>query len=96
MRNDLAGFLMLTAGLLLLCAAGVLGWQAFQWLRLGEWPALPITYTISLWLDLPWDAWLNYPAGRWVGVHKILDNTPLAAALALVSVVVAWIGAKLE
>jgi hypothetical protein len=57
------------AGLGFLAMIGTLGYQAFLFLKYGEWIGLGVTYACGEYLK--WD-WCNFPE-NWVGVHKILS-----------------------
>jgi hypothetical protein len=57
----------------ILATVGIIGWQIYSYLRLGEWQSLSII-TALLWLNVDW---ARLPSD-WAGVHKILDAIPLS------------------
>ncbi len=80
--------LMPILGAGILAAVGMLGWQIYSYLRLGEWPSLSII-TALLWLNVDWARSPN----DWAGVHKILDAIPLSltAFLAGIAPIGVWL-----
>lgn len=64
---------LLGAGVL--AAIGIVGWQIYSYLKLGEWPSLSII-TVLLWFNVDWAR----SADDWAGVHKILNAFPLSLA----------------
>jgi hypothetical protein len=57
-------------------ALSVLGYQAYTFLRFGEWPAMSVIAALH-WADL---RWAQSPQD-WLGVHKILAKIPLSIAI---------------
>lgn len=57
---------------------GTLGYQAYTYLRLGEWHGLSIINALR-WAKLDW----AYLPQEWLGLHRILDAIPLSMALIL-------------
>lgn len=81
----ISGALILSAALVFLSGFCLLGYQAFLWLRDGNWTEFPLLAGFSyLFQDTPIQAWLNDPAS-WYGLHQIatwaLENIPLSLAL---------------
>ena len=75
--------------LVLLFAPCVLAIQAIFGLKSGTWPAISLADAL-LWVNVllsspnehgAFSAWLTAPKS-WIGVHKILDFTPIAGAVA--------------
>jgi hypothetical protein len=59
----------------------VLGWQTYDWLRLGIWTDLNLAWGLT-------EAGLPVPQSSWLGIQKILDwflSLPLAVSLGAVS-----------
>ena len=79
-ENDSIGSIVLT--LLLIGGLGVLGWQAYEYLRFGIW--MPVSIITALeWMEIQW----AYFPTDWAGLHKLLKIIPLSAAL----IASAWI-----
>lgn len=66
----------------LLAAVGVIGWQIFAYLKFGAWHSLSVTHVMCLG-NIEWGC---YPSA-WFGLHKILSELGLSAALLIVAVV---------
>ncbi len=62
-------------GLGVLTAIGIVGWQIYSYLKLGEWPSLSVISVLS-WCNIEW---ARSPSD-WVGVHRILNEFPLSLA----------------
>lgn len=68
----------------ILGAFGVFVWQAYKWIRTGDWPSLSI---IDLLKKAPnsdigyWALWPN----DWLGLHAALNYLGLAGALMIVA-----------
>jgi|SRR3989304_2915766 len=60
-------------GVGLLAAIGIIGWQIYTYLKLGEWTSLSII-TVLRWFSADW---ARSPSD-WAGVHKILNEIPLS------------------
>lgn len=80
-----SGALILSAVLVFLSGFCLLGYQAFLWLRDGNWTEFPLLAGFSyLFQGTPVQAWLNDPAS-WHGLHQvatwILENIPLSLTL---------------
>src|SRR4051794_7085366 len=88
----LAGLIVATLGdLLLVAAAGLVAFQAVQWLRLGTWPAYPAPKVLA-------DLGIAYPRVPWGGVQKAIDAAmalPAAGLLALLGLALAVLGGVL-
>lgn len=73
--------------LLLFGGLGVLGWQVYEYLKVGVW--VPISIITALeWMQVQW----AFSPNDWVGLHNILKKLPLSAAMcspALLGVVIA-------
>ncbi len=81
LENIKAIFLML-ASVLIISGIGVLGYQIYYWFRYGEWFPMSTLY----FLYDHWD-WANIPT-EWIGLHKVIDSTPLSLALSLLGIIV--------
>ncbi len=57
----------------ILATVGILVWQIYSYLRLGEWPSLSIITALH-WLNVDWAR----SPHDWAGVHKVLDAMPLS------------------
>lgn len=95
MNRELSGWLALLGAVCVAAAVAVLGWQAFQWLRLGAWPELPLTYVLSHALNAGLDSWLFSPQ-EWRGVHKLLNLISLSGGLAILGALLAWVAVAIE
>ena len=58
-----------------LAAIGIIGWQFYSYLKLGEWPSLSVI-TLLRWFNIEWAG----APSDWVGVHMILNEFPLSLA----------------
>lgn len=67
----------LASAAFLLAGLGVVGLQAFVWIRSGEWPPLSVIDVLRMFLDEPW---LTAPKD-WIGLHRILQFIPLSIGL---------------
>jgi hypothetical protein len=59
-------------------AIGVLAWQVYIYLRTGSWPGLS-AIDLLRWLGI---AWADMPTD-WIGVHRLLEETPLSLSIFL-------------
>jgi len=66
-------------------ALGIWGWQILRYLKVGEWPSLSVIDVMRS-LKIEW----AYAPDAWIGVHKILNECPLALALIGVAVASMW------
>ena len=66
-------------------ALGIWGWQIFTYLKVGEWRSLSVIDGMRS-LEI---RWAHYP-DAWIGVHKILNECPLALVPIGVAVVSIW------
>jgi hypothetical protein len=82
-----------------LAAVFVLGYQVYLYLKSGAWVALSVIDGLLYLFRKNPPLWLLYP-DDWVGVHKLLDKTPLAVGFVILGIlwllVVGFLGAKLE
>lgn len=98
MRRAGSDLPVLLAGLSVLCFLGAFGticWQVFQWLKTGEWFALPLTYVLSMALDASAYSWLAYPQD-WKGIHAILSFVSLSGGFAILGFLFAWLMAAAD
>lgn len=69
-RDDLkttaTGWVVFAAALLLILTVGILGWQAYQWLKFGYWPHLT-------WATGFQYLGLGYPDTSAIGAQRIID-----------------------
>lgn len=82
----LALLLLLASPLLLIGGVGVLGYQAYHFLRSGDW--LPMSSIDGL--SRLGSRWANEP-DTWLGIWKILDVLPLTLALICLGLA-CWLG----
>jgi hypothetical protein len=83
-NNDIGAIALI---LLLLGGLGVLGWQVYEYLRLGVWTPISIITALE-WMQVQW----AYSPNDWVGLHNILEKMPLSMAMftpALFGIVIA-------
>ncbi len=82
------------------CAGiGEAAYQVYLYLKHGEWTALSVIDGLLYLLRENPPIWLLYPHD-WVGVHKLLDKTPLALGLFILGIfwlaVIGFLVFKLE
>lgn len=63
-------------GLAFFAALGVLGWQAIDWMRTGEWQTLTLISSLAI-FGVQWASSPN----SWIGIHNLLRNVPLTVAV---------------
>ena len=71
----------------------ILSWQAFGWLRSGDWTPLPVSKVFD-WIGIDWMALYGWES--WIGVGKTLLwmlEAPLSASIALLGMIWIWIAA---
>lgn len=68
------GVLIIVLGLL--AGGSVLAYQAYNFLKTGNWPPVSMI-TALVWLDF---TWAENPQD-WLGAHKLLKHVPLSVAL---------------
>jgi hypothetical protein len=78
-------------GLGLLGALGLFGWQTYTWLRTSAWISISVVKALT-WLNIPWAT----SPKDWLGLHQLLDLTPLAIALLVLGVIGLLIAATNE
>jgi hypothetical protein len=63
--------------------AGILIWQAYQFLRIGLWNPISFTTLLSF-IGIPeFASWATYPTD-WVGFHKVLSHIPASLLLMVI------------
>ena len=90
MKTKLQDFLNALAALFflggILGGLGILGHQTYVWLRWGVWKEMSVMTALK-WLNLKWAA---FPQD-WVGLHSILEKTPLSLGLVIVGIACGWL-----
>ena len=84
-------FWSILAACLWVCGAGTLGYQVYQWLRLGVWLPLNALTLLNFTGDAGAQAWVMQPQS-WLGVHAIFAWMPMSATLVLLALVALIIG----
>lgn len=90
------GLLRSMSGWSFLAGVGVFAYQLYFWLQHGEWRSLSIVEVIVL-LDSKnpnvdhWN-WIYFP-DSWLGLHKILNQFPIALLLIIGGFVFLWCAA---
>lgn len=87
---DAAEIGMSVLGICLLGALGVLGWQTYMWLQLGEWQSFSVLDALAMLANPGVDSWLLFPQS-WVGVHKLIAWMPAGFALFVFGVLFALV-----
>lgn len=64
-------------GCFILAGVGILGYQAYTFLKYGEWPPLSVIDAAKLVINNPW----LWSPTDWSGLHWILSKIPTSAAL---------------
>ena len=72
-NNDISTLALI---FLLFGGIGVLGWQAYGYLRFGVWTPISII-TVLEWMQIQW----AYSPTDWVGLHNIFQSIPLSVAM---------------
>jgi len=67
----------------------VLGFQAYYYLRTGDWLELSALHCLKIVSFGAW-SWLSYPRD-WIGVHELLQNFPLSLFLVLIATLIGMI-----
>ena len=83
-NNDISAIALI---LLLFGGLGVLGWQVYEYLKLGVWTPISIITALE-WMQVQW----AYSPNDWVGLHNIFQKIPLSVVMftpALLGVVIA-------
>lgn len=75
-----------------LAMVGTFGYQAYLYLKYGEWIGLSVTYACGQYLE--WE-WCNFPQD-WLGVHNLLSWFNVGAFAFLASVLAMWAAMALE
>jgi hypothetical protein len=98
-RGDSSDVSLAGAELSAFAAVCVVVYQVYLYLKHGTWVSLSVLDALLYLLRKNPPPWLLYP-DDWVGVHKLLDKTPLALCLVILGIVwiviVGFLGAKLE
>ena len=71
-----------------LAMLGVLGYQAYLYLKTGAWVEMSVTDSCYRWLHIDWCAWPS----DWIGVHHMLTTINVGFFIWSVSSVIVWIG----
>ena len=79
---------MLAGVMSMLSGIGVLGYEAFLYLKNGLWPGISVLYA----LQQAGNEWALHPTD-WYGLYKLLDSTPLSVALFVSGVLAILLGA---
>lgn len=96
--TDILGIVVLLCAALFFGSFCVIAWQVFQYLKIGEWPALSLLtvgrhFLGSFFMVLPWEYY-----GAYKIFYRILDSTPISFAMILFSIfmffITAWISEK--
>jgi hypothetical protein len=64
----------------MLGSLGVLGWQVYMWLQLGEWQSFSVLAALAMLTNPGIDSWLLFPHS-WIGIHKLIAWMPAGFAL---------------
>ncbi len=93
-RRLIFGLVVWTGALLVIAGVGVLAYQAYGYLKTGDWTSLSL-----LGIAWPYLDWLRNP-GSWFGLHRIttqfLQIVPASVALFILGFLVAGIGSALR
>ncbi len=68
--------ILIFVGLMIFAPLGILGWQAYGYLRNGQWISLSVLDAFR-WMDVKW----AFAPTDWIGLYKLLESTPLSVGV---------------
>lgn len=87
LADDFASVFTSTVTLLILGAIGIVGWQLYTYLKLGEWHSISVI-TAMRWCEIKW----SFSPTGWLGLYEILDFVPLSIAVFCAAIAVLFAG----
>lgn len=66
-------------------AIGIVGWQLYTYLKLGEWHSISVI-TAMRWFEIKW----SFSPTGWLGIYEILDFVPLSIAVFCAGIILAF------